>query len=283
MGRDVTARIFNTLNVIAGAGALVWVSVGPAWVSPAWAADIPAAPVYKAPVEVVSTQSWYGFFIGVSGGYAWGSNAVQLSAAPPATPFAGGTSAFTTAAPNPSNWVGGVQFGSNWQFNRVVLGTIGDIYYSDIKASQALTATVGGVAVNANVDQHLKWFGTTRLRGGVLITDNLLLYLSGGLASGEGQSSFTPSVGACPAGGCPFGSASSTLWGWAAGGGAEYMSGPWSARVEYLHYDLGTLSYAAAPPLINNSVRMSGDLVLGTLSYRFNWTILGLLFGSDHF
>jgi hypothetical protein len=52
MGRDVTARIFGTLNVIAGAGALVWVSVGPVR-----AADIPAAPVYKAPVEVAPGQN----------------------------------------------------------------------------------------------------------------------------------------------------------------------------------------------------------------------------------
>jgi len=268
----------RTLNVIAGAGALVWVSVGPVW-----AADIPAAPVYKAPVEVAPGQNWYGFFIGASGGYAWGSNAVQLAAAPPFTPFAGGTSAFTTAAPNPSNWLGGVQFGSNWQFNRVVLGTIGDFYFSDIKASQAVTATVGGVTVASNVDQHLKWFGTTRLRGGVLLTDNLLLYVSGGLASGSTQSTFAPVAGAaCPAAGCPFGTASQTKYGWAGGGGVEYMSGPWSGRVEYLHYDLGTLSYAVAPPVINSSTRMSGDLVLGTISYRFNWTIFGLLFGTDH-
>jgi hypothetical protein len=38
MGLGVTAREVRTLNVVAGAGALVWMSVGPAL-----AADIPAA------------------------------------------------------------------------------------------------------------------------------------------------------------------------------------------------------------------------------------------------
>jgi outer membrane immunogenic protein len=273
MGRDAAARILRTLNVIVGAGALVWMSVGPAR-----AADIPAAPVYyKAPIAAPVVQNWYGFFIGPSGGYAWGRNGVDF------TPFAA-AGVTTSAAGTPTGLLGGIQWGSNWQFNRVVIGTIGDVYYSDIKASQTLGTPVGAVGVNSTIDQHLKWFGTTRLRGGVLATDNMLLYVSGGLASGEGQSSFMPAPGTgCPAAGCPFGSASKNMWGWAGGAGIEFMNGPWSARVEYLHYDLGTLSYAVAPPLSTASARMSGDLVLGSISYRFNWTLFGLLFGSDHF
>jgi len=281
MGLDVTAQGVRTLKIIAGAGALVWMSA----VGPALAADIPAAPVYKAPIAAPA-QNWYGFFVGASRGYAWGRNAVEFTAAPPFTPFAGNTSAFGSAAGNPSGGLAGLQFGSNWQFDRLVLGTIGDIYWSDIKASQQAFATVGGIAGSATIDQHLKWFGTTRVRGGFLVTDNLLLYASGGLASGRGESTFTSTANlGCPAAGCPFGSASKNMWGWAAGGGVEYMSGPWSARVEYLHYDLGTLSYPVAPPapvFFNSSARMSGDLVLGTISYRFNWTFWGLLFGTDH-
>jgi outer membrane immunogenic protein len=280
MGLDVMARKTLALKVMAGAGALAWMSA----VGPVLAADIPAAPVYKAPVAA-PVQNWYGFFIGASGGYAWGRNAVELTAVPPFAPFAAGTSPFAAAAGNPSGGLAGIQYGSNWQFNRLVIGTIGDIYWSDIKASQTAAATIGGVTATATVDQHLKWFGTTRVRAGVLVTDNFLLYASGGLASGRGESSFVSNTTlGCPAVGCPFGSASKNMWGWAAGGGAEYLSGPWSARLEYLHYDLGTLSYPVAPPvpvIINNSVRMSGDVVLGTISYKFNWTLMGLLFGSD--
>lgn len=275
---SIGGTAWKALNVIAGAGALVWMSGGPVV-----AADIPAAPVYKAPVAVPVAQNWYGFFIGVSGGYAWGSKGVDITAGVPLTPFA----ATTTLANNPTSGLGGLQWGSNWQFNRIVLGTIGDIYISDIKASQTITAAVGAATASATIDQHLKWFGTTRLRAGVLLTDNFLVYASGGLASGRGQSTFQTTTNfGCPAIGCPFGTASKTMWGWAGGGGVEYLSGPWSLRAEYLHYDLGTLSYPVmvpAPLFATASARMSGDMVLGTVSYKFNWTPLGILFGTDHF
>jgi len=280
IGKTAEARIWNarTLSIIAGAGALVWMSVGPVM-----AADIPAAPVYKAPVAVAPVQNWYGFFIGVSGGYAWGRNGVDVTAGVPLTPFTGQA----TLASNPRGGLGGLQWGSNWQFNRIVLGTIGDIYISDIKSSQTISATVGAATASATIDQHLKWFGTTRLRGGVLVTDNFLIYASGGLASGRGESSFVTTTNfGCPAFGCPAGSAGKNMWGWAAGGGVEFLTGPWSARAEYLHYDLGTLSYGIALPaplVANASARMSGDMVLGTLSYKFNWTPFGILFGTDHF
>ena len=91
---------------------------------------------------------------------------------------------------------------------------------------------------------------------------------------------------AVTAGGCPFGSASKTMWGWTAGAGIEYASGPWQFRVEYLHYDLGTLNFTMRDfvtplNLINASVHERGDMVRGAITYRFNWTLLGLLFGTD--
>ena len=96
-----------------------------------------------------------------------------------------------------------------------------------------------------------------------------------------------PIAGGCLlAGACASGSASKNMYGWAAGGGIEYADGPWQFRVEYLHYDLGTLSYTMRDlvvPLnfINASVRVNGDMVRGAISYRFNWTPLGLIFGTD--
>ena len=59
--------------VIAGAGVLAWMAA----VSSAGAADIPA-PVVKAPIAVPAKQSWYGFYIGANGGYAWGNNSVEF-------------------------------------------------------------------------------------------------------------------------------------------------------------------------------------------------------------
>ena len=272
--------------VIAGAGALVWMAA----VSPSGAADIPAAPVVKAPVKAPVGQSWYGFYIGLHGGYAWGRNGIQYTPDAFYAPLLLAAGVPNALAGNPRGFIGGLTYGSNWQFDRIVLGTDSDFSFSDIKASQTLNGVAGGVPFTTTANQRLSWFGTTRLRGGVLLGDHILLYGTGGLASGRAEASTGNVVnipGGCfIAGACPFGSGSKNMWGWAAGGGVEYADGPWQFRVEYLHYDLGTLSYTMRDfvvplQLINASVRVNGDMVRGAISYPFNWTPLGLIFGTD--
>jgi outer membrane immunogenic protein len=273
------------LLVIAGAGALAWMST----VSAVLSADIPAAPVLKAPVQAPG-YSWYGFFIGVHGGYGWGRDAVAFTPDAFYAPLVLARGAPAAAAPNPEGFVGGIHYGSNWQFGRIVLGTDSDFSYSDIKASQVFASAIGGVPFTATTTQRLKWFGTTRGRAGVLVTDNVLLYATGGLATGRIESSsahlITLAGGCLIPGGCPAGSIGTTKWGWAAGGGIEYGAGPWSLKVEYLHYDLGTVNYllrdlVVPAATINASVRTSGDMVRAGVSYRFNWTPWGLIFGTD--
>jgi outer membrane immunogenic protein len=81
------------------------------------------------------------------------------------------------------------------------------------------------------------WFGTSRLRGGYLVSDNLLLYGSGGLASGTTEVTVSNNAAGLPcsfAGACPFGSDSKTRYGWALGLGAEYAYGPWSITLDYI-------------------------------------------------
>jgi outer membrane immunogenic protein len=272
--------------VIAGAGALVWMAA----VSPSGAADIPAAPVVKAPVMVPAQQNWYGFYIGLHGGYGWSRNGIT------ATPDAFYAPLFLAAglpnsvAGDAKGFIGGITYGSNYQFGRVVLGFDSDFSYTDIKASQTITATVLGVPITANASQRLSWFGTTRVRGGVLLSDNILLYATGGLANGRIEASTSNLVnvagGCLLAGGCPTGGISKNMWGWAAGGGVEVASGPWQFRVEYLHYDLGNASYVmrdliVPAAVIGSNVKVAGDMVRGAITYRFNWTPLGLIFGTD--
>lgn len=272
------------LRVLAGAAALMWTS---SFIS-VLAADIPVAPIYKSPVAAPPTQSWYGFYIGVHGGYGWGRNAVQLAPDAFYAPFFALAGVPTSVAADPKGFIGGVQYGSNWQFGRLILGTDSDFSYTDIKASQTIKGVVLGTPFSAVADQKLKWFGTTRVRGGFLATDNLLIYATGGLAEGRVSSSARATLttpGACIVPGpCPFGSAEKDKWGWAAGGGIELANGPWQWRVEYLHYDLGTLNYIIADPLVPGaailgSTKFSGDIVRGALSYRFNWTPWELIFG----
>lgn len=99
--------------------------------------------------------------------------------------------------------------------------------------------------------QKLTNLGTARARGGVLI-DQLLWYLTGGLAWGTIKDSYT-FAGACtaeifcgdqPGPFLPGASAfSHTKLGWTIGTGIETrLSGNWSVKLEYLFVDLGTIT-----------------------------------------
>ena len=60
--------------------------------------------------------------------------------------------------------------------------------------------------------------------------------------------------------------------------------GHWLLRAEYLHYDLGDLNYSVVDPrtpvaLVGASNKVSGDIVRGALSYKFDWTFWDLIFG----
>jgi outer membrane immunogenic protein len=273
--------------VIAGAGVLLWMAA----VSPSGAADIPAAPPVKAPIMVPAKQSWYGFYIGANGGYAWGNNSIEFGPDAFYGPFLLAAGIPTTLAGKPQGFLGGITYGSNYQFNSIVIGIDSDFDWSNIKASQTFNGVFTGVPFTTTASHEIKWFSTTRARAGFLLTDNWLLYGTGGLATARVEASANNVLnvaGLCAvtAGGCPLGSLSKTMWGWAAGAGIEYASGPWQFRIEYLHYDLGTLNFTmrdAVAPLnvINASVRERGDMVRGAITYRFNWTLLGLLFGTD--
>jgi outer membrane immunogenic protein len=274
------------LSLILGVGVAAWMAA----VAPAVAADIAAAPVVKAPVQAPG-YNWYGFYIGVQGGYGFGRNSVNFTPDAFYLPaFAAGV-APTSAAGNPQGAIGGAMWGSNWQFDRIVLGTEGDFSFSDIKSNQTTAGTFGAIPFTGSISQRMSWFSTSRVRGGFLLGDHILLYAAGGLASGhvESSSSTVAGIGGCLIPGtCPRGSASGTRYGWTAGGGVEYADGPWQFRVEYLHYDLGTQSYTVSDPLlpfngIQASTRFAGDIVRGGISYRFNWTPLGILFGTDKF
>jgi opacity protein-like surface antigen len=90
--------------------------------SVASAADLPVkAPAYNAPVAI--PYNWTGSYIGGNIGYGWGSDPIDLT-------FPAGTVPLSLAD-NPRGVLGGVQYGTNWQFNRFVLGWDSDFSFSD--------------------------------------------------------------------------------------------------------------------------------------------------------
>ncbi len=106
--------------------------------SSAFAADLampPPPPPAPAAVPVLPpVYNWSGFFVGGHLGYGWGADSMRLT---PDSSYAAGTIVPAIAA-DPRGVVAGVQYGTNWQFDRLVLGTESDFSFTDIRRSQTI-------------------------------------------------------------------------------------------------------------------------------------------------
>ncbi|EJN13988.1 opacity protein [Bradyrhizobium sp. YR681] len=261
----------------------------------AFAADLAVPHIFtKAPpVAVDPGTNWSGFYAGLNIGYGWGRSATTADF----IDSGGGALLSSSAGKFALNGAsGGGQIGYNWQREMFVVGLEADFQGSGQKGSfAALCAgapdgvqdgicTPGhrgdntfdpALPVTFNLTQKLDWFGTVRGRLGIAVTPRVLLYGTGGLA--YGRVSTSGSVSAINVGGFPgadggtftpvtasFGS-STTKLGWSAGAGIEgAFADNWSARLEYLYVDLGTVSGSLATPVIALS---GAPLVVGYRSH----------------
>ncbi|HEY1473843.1 MAG TPA: outer membrane protein [Pseudolabrys sp.] len=200
---------------------------------PALAADMPG-PVYKAPSAL---WNWTGFYMGINGGYAWGT----------------------------SNWtapVSGVTTGDFKLTGAMVGGTIGYNLQTGVwvwGGEADLDATwLRGTDSTLCCETKNSWLGTARLRVGYAF-DRWLPYLTGGAAFGD--------VKITPVG---FASLTDTRFGWTAGAGLEYaFMGAWSAKLEYLYADLGNASCDVATCGIANNINFKTNMVRGGVNYHF--------------
>jgi len=125
-----------------------------------------------------------------------------------------------------------------------------------------------------NARQDIEFFGTARARLGFMPVEPVLLYVTGGLAYAEVKLSGSITNPAC-FGFCGPASTTDYQTGWTAGGGLEYAFAPnWSAKVEYLYYDLGSLSQQILDPrtpgaFIAQSVGFMANIVRAGVNYRF--------------
>jgi outer membrane immunogenic protein len=285
----------------------------------ALAADLPSkkAPPYMPPPP--PPPMWTGFYVGLNAGGTWAeSSSINVgSFAGPCDPAFAGCAAvpnysFTSASlasfslpiGSKGGFIGGGQVGYNWQFaNSFVAGIEADI--QGIASSNSSASFAGGlenpnflgfpVVQTATASRSIDYLGTVRGRLGYLITPTLLAYGTGGLAYGGVRSNVSISQAVLNDPSLPFayfgsGAFSDTRVGWTAGGGLEWLFWPnWSAKVEYLYYDLGTVTYSvsplvniggpgsAAPGSIFSSAfsqaetRFNGHIVRAGVNYHFNW------------
>jgi len=209
----------------------------------AQAADLPVAKPAPIPMQPVPTAyDWSGFYAGVDGG--WASGWSHWS-----DPIAG--SSRTRSSGGLLGW----HMGYNWQRGSVVFGVETDAAWASItgNANSNLAFCATGPC-----DMKQNWIGTTRGRVGYAF-GYWMPYLTGGAAYGDVNTTL------------PWGSASATKVGWSAGAGLEVgLSKNWSARVEYLHLDLGTASlFNAASGASNISIPVKDDLVRAGISYHW--------------
>ena len=247
------------------------IAVGALIAGPALAADLPV----KAPLApALAPFSWTGFYIGANAGYGWGDADTRFDPLPTAAGFIDLRPTIIDARPR-GPFAGG-QLGYNWQAGTLVYGIETDLQWSDIKGQRSVSPIINnaglsfGAGSSLTTRERLDWFGTTRLRIGFTPSNQWLIYATGGVAYGElklfANSDFRP-VGTqqYPA------SVSTTKVGWAAGGGTEWaFTNNWSAKVEYLAFDLGnTTATASGVPGLPGGTCGGGPTAF--CQVRYNW------------
>lgn len=254
-------------------------------VGTAYAADLPTTkgpPVYTPPPPPVF--SWTGLYVG--GNVGWGSiddhqsttfcvNPAGVLNGPGCLPVIPG------AQVTGGGVLGGAQIGYNYQISNFVLGFETDFQGAELKGSTFLP---GSTLIGPDIytaDERIDWLGTARGRVGVAF-NQFLVYATGGLAYGRATADSNLTL---PLPGIAFpSSTSSTRAGWTAGGGVEWaFAQNWSAKIEGLYYDLGSITAVGAeipaplilgvpstPYLVGKSFNVDGVIVRAGVNYKFD-------------
>ena len=121
-----------------------------------------------------------------------------------------------------AGWNGGVLAGFNWQPSRcTIFGFEADWNWTNTTADDFHNALFQDTGVSVNIGSRMQWFGTFRARSG-LVVDNLLLYVTGGVAWARFNRDFdfaSPELDHLLSG-------TNTRWGWTAGVGTEWAITP---------------------------------------------------------
>lgn len=245
------------------------------------AADFPQ---YTKAAPIQSAYSWTGFEIGVFGGYGLSKETAGISGANPIGNFLVGSGAVpSTIKTDAQGGVVGGFVGYNYQFApQWVAGLEADLAFSDIKGKDGRVLTTAPFGFNAslttNVQTELDWYGTVRGRLGYLLTPNVMIYGTGGLAYGEikGTTTVTLATPIPALNGSAVGSYDQTKIGYAAGGGVQWAILPnVIARAQYTYIDLGSHGFGAntvvlaTPAGVNTSHKDDFHIATVGASYKF--------------
>lgn len=199
-----------------------------------------AAGMKDAPVPAVYAYNWTGPYIGAAvGALIWGHEDWRYTS----------NNATVEDLRFGGSLVGG-QVGYNVQFGQTVIG---------IEADYAWTNAHGGSSCpNANLftcEVEKDGIGSVTGRVGYAM-GRALFYGKGGLAFGDVTLQTRHNAGlAVPPSNTPVNGSSETLVGYTVGGGMEFaLTDRWSAKAEYMYYDLGNETFT-----VDNNLRVDAD------------------------
>lgn len=262
-----------------------------AGVNYAFGAPTPPARMYtKAPV-IAPVANWTGFYIGADlGGVVQGGNGESNFFQPDPDPLFANLR--QNQLGNGSSFLAAVHAGYNWQFAKnLVVGVEADGQWMKPRYGFCRETDRRSVPCFDNgfgtgyVSSETRSMATVRGRLGVTF-DRWMLYGTGGAAFTRVDSilALDCRLFGCANDGTPnftVGNFSSSVTGWVAGGGVEWMlSNNWLVRGEYLHADFGTVTHTllldpatlcspAGPCGLSWSRQVKQDIVRFGVSYKF--------------
>ena len=221
---------------------------------------------YEVPLRTVAPRySWSGFYGGAHLGGTWGSTSATDN---------NSYNAFgDTWDANTSGFVAGIQLGYNLQAGPVVFGIEGDLGDLGLHGDAATNFPLVGGDTSSRTDAD--FYTTVRGRLGIA-ADDWLFYATAGYFGADTRVSIVDTCTTSPP--CGFSSIDapdkSFRSGWTVGGGIEAALGSaWTAKAEYLYYDLGSTTVtglaAGTGPQFSWDIDTHGNIVRAGMNYRF--------------
>jgi outer membrane immunogenic protein len=212
------------------------------------------------PAQAQTAPNWTGFYLGISGGYGWGTS-TQTDSLPSMIDCGDGI--FVPAGnqcPGDGSYsmrggLFGGGLGYNFQQGAWVAGVEGDFSYASVSGH----SDTCGIATPHECGSKLSALGTLRGRLGYSF-GTVMPFIAGGGALGR-VSAYDVSFAA---------SGAKYLGGWTIGGGIEaQLAQNWSGKLEYLYVDLGKGELFDAAAGFPETVTFRASILRVGVNYRF--------------
>lgn len=225
-------------------------------------------PVYHA--APLPPANWTGFY--VNGGVGYGGWAADTTTENPTAPSPCNFSNLCTVqVQGGKGWLGVLGAGLDYQIMpKVVIGAFGDYDFTNFKG----TIQDQDPYFAADIKQKSAW--AAGMRGGLLVTPQILSYINGGYTGARfsGTNMVTTFVGAPTT----FGTSAFDAHGWFLGGGVEVAITPnlfWRNEYRYTRYSKESIPDTAPGLSIGSQSNITFESTLQTVTselvYKFNW------------